>query len=191
MRENSGGNSYIRQNNRYAQPSIHKSNINLLKFYKKYSCSDLYSKKKMLTKSEVSFGILKYAPGNLMKMKDAGILIGCGTDAGIGYIYHGLLWREIELLSRIGFSNLEALQCATINNAKILHMDDRIGSIEEGKYGDFAVLKENPLEKITAYRDPLMVIKGGKIMHALTVPIKEKNRIRILAEARQLRTRHI
>jgi imidazolonepropionase-like amidohydrolase len=69
----------------------------------------------------------------------------------------------MEMLGRIGFSNREILRCATINNAKIAGMADKIGSVEMGKYADLVILKENPLEKIEACRKPQMVIKDGNI----------------------------
>jgi imidazolonepropionase-like amidohydrolase len=96
-------------------------------------------------------------------MKEAGIVIGCGTDAGVPYVYHGMLWREMEMLQRIGFSNQEVLRCATINNAKILRMEEKIGTIDAGKFADMVVLTENPLAVIETCRTPQMVIKGGRI----------------------------
>jgi len=66
------------------------------------------------------------------------------------------------LVSRL-LSNKEILQCATINNARILQMADKIGTIEKGKLADMVVLKENPLEKIEACRFPQRVIKEGRV----------------------------
>lgn len=149
---------------KYAQPALHKFNMDLLKNYKKYSCAELYGRKILLTKSEVYLGILKYGPDNVRRMKQAGVLIGCGTDAGVGFSYHGLIWRELEMLTRIGFSNLEALRCATINNARILKMEDRIGTVAAGKLADLVVLSNDPIKDITACRAPLLVIRGGKVM---------------------------
>ena len=68
-----------------------------------------------------------------------------------------------KLLQRVGFSNIEILRCATINNAKILRMEDKIGSLEIGKYADMVVLDKNPLEDIRALRKPQMVFKQGGI----------------------------
>ncbi len=152
-------------NDKYSQPALHKFNMELLKIYKKYPCEELYPHKILLTKSDLYFGILKYGPSNIKRMKQAGVLIGCGTDAGVGYSYHGLIWREMEMLTRIGFSNLEALRCATINNARILKMDDRIGAITEGRLGDLVFLEKDPLQDIKACRDPLLVLKGGQVMY--------------------------
>jgi imidazolonepropionase-like amidohydrolase len=96
-------------------------------------------------------------------MKEAGIVIGCGTDAGVPYVYHGMLWREMEILERTGFSKQEVLRCATLNNAKILRMQDRIGTIDAGKYADMVALADNPYERIETLRDPQQVIQGGRI----------------------------
>jgi imidazolonepropionase-like amidohydrolase len=99
-------------------------------------------------------------------MKQAGVLIGCGTDSGAPFMSHGTLWREMEMLARVGFSNEEILQCATINNARILQMADKKGTIEKGKFADMVVLKENPLEKIEACRSLQRVIKEGRVYDA-------------------------
>lgn len=40
----------------------------------------------------------------------------------------------------------EALHAVTMGAAKVLHMEDEVGSIESGKHADFAVLEENPYE---------------------------------------------
>lgn len=81
------------------------------------------------------------------------------------YTFFGGQYREYELLSRIGFKNEEILRCATINNARILKMDDKTGSLAPGKFADIAVFKENPLREIRALRKPAMVFKEGRLMH--------------------------
>lgn len=147
----------------YTEASIHKNNIAYLENYKKYGCGNLYKKAKFMANPEIYFNILLVGPKNLLAMKDAGVVIGCGTDAGVPFAYHGTLWREMEMLNRIGFSNEEVLRCATINNAKIVGMADKIGSIDAGKYADLVILKDNPLQKIEACRKPQMVVKDGKL----------------------------
>jgi len=147
----------------YVEPVIHKKNIEALQYYQKYGCGNLYKKGKFLARPDLYFNILLNGPQNLLRMKEAGVVIGCGTDAGIPLVYHGMLWKEMEMLTRIGFSNQEALRCATINNAKILRMEDKIGAIDQGKLADMVVLKENPFTVIETCRAPQMVIKGGRI----------------------------
>jgi imidazolonepropionase-like amidohydrolase len=147
----------------YTEASIHQDNIAYLENYKEYGCDNLYERGRYLANPEIYFNILLIGPGNLLAMKDAGIVIGCGTDAGVPFEYHGTLWREMEMLCRIGFSNAEVLQCATISNAKIIGMADKIGTVEAGKYADLAILKENPLQNIETCRKPYIVIKDGRI----------------------------
>jgi len=149
---------------KYIDRKIHENNRKMLDYYKQYGCENLYQKNVFVADPNLFFGVLKYAPENLRKMREAGINIGCGTDAGMPYILHGLLWKEMELMSKAGFSNMEVLQCATINNSKILNMEDEIGSIEKGKLADITILTNNPLTSISSYRNPCMVIKDGQIV---------------------------
>lgn len=147
----------------YTQPAIHKSNMAHLANYKKYDCANLYKNKKYMANPEMYFNIMLAGPKNLLAMKDTGIVIGCGTDAGVPLTYHGTLWREMEMLGRIGLTNAEVLRSATFNNAKIIGMIDKIGTVDTGKYADLAVFRENPLKNIEACRKPSVVIKDGKI----------------------------
>ena len=55
-------------------------------------------------------------------------------------------------------SDDEALALITINPAKQLGVEDRIGSIEEGKEGDIAIFKNHPL---SIYAVPMMTIVDG------------------------------
>ena len=137
--------------------------MSALSNYKKYGCDNLYKNGKFHAQPEIYFNVLLRGPKNILKMKQAGVSIGCGTDSGVPLMYHGSLWREMEMLGRIGFSNQEVLKCATINNARILRMEDKIGTIEKGKFADMVAFKENPLLKIEACRTPQIVIKEGRI----------------------------
>ncbi|MBN1475032.1 MAG: amidohydrolase family protein [Syntrophaceae bacterium] len=147
----------------FTELSIHKANLAHLANYKKYGCENLYKNKKYMANPEFYFNIMLTGPKNLLAMKEAGIVIGCGTDAGVPLTYHGTLWREMEILTRIGFSNAEVLRSATFNNAKIIGMVDKIGTVDTGKIADMVILKENPLKKIEACRRPSVVIKDGKL----------------------------
>lgn len=145
------------------EPSIHKANMAALGDYQAYGCEQLYRLGRFMARPDLYFNILLRGPGNLLRMKQAGVLIGCGTDAGVPLIYPGTLWREMEMLGRIGLTVREVLQCATINNARILRLDDKIGTIEKGKFADLIVLADNPLEKIETCRAPQLVIKDGRV----------------------------
>ncbi len=73
--------------------------------------------------------------GVVGKLHEAGVTIVAGTD---GY---GLeLVRELELYERAGLTNVEALQTATIVPARMTGMDDRTGSITQGKSADLILV---------------------------------------------------
>jgi imidazolonepropionase-like amidohydrolase len=86
---------------------------------------------------------------------DAGIKICAGVDA------LGRLFEEIELFVEGGLSPLQALTAATKTNAEVLGADDRLGTIETGKYADLLVVDGNPAERITDLRNIDITMKGG------------------------------
>jgi imidazolonepropionase-like amidohydrolase len=155
---------------KYIDPVIHQDNLDDLGAYRKYGWDHLIENGKYLQDPRLYFSMMKYAPQNLRRMREAGVTLGCGIDAGLPFFYFGTIHREYEVLSRYGFSNAEILRCATINNAKILGLEDSIGSIEKGKLADIVALKDNPLTDISAYRDVRLVIKEGVLMHTASEP---------------------
>jgi imidazolonepropionase-like amidohydrolase len=55
----------------------------------------------------------------------------------------------------------EAIHAATVNAAELCGMSDDIGTLEPGKYADFVVYFDSPLEDIAAIQRPHQVFKGG------------------------------
>ena len=88
-----------------------------------------------------------------------------GTDTPIGFLIPGLsLHRELELLVQSGLSNMEAIQAATVEPAKFLGVEQRTSRILEGYEADLLLLRENPLERISATKEIEVVIKAGKVV---------------------------
>ena len=58
-------------------------------------------------------------------------------------------------------SPIDAIKCATINNAIIMGEEDKIGSLELGKYADFNVFRNNPLENLYLLFHPDFIYKNG------------------------------
>jgi imidazolonepropionase-like amidohydrolase len=80
-------------------------------------------------------------------LEKAGVLVGFHTD---DYITDSrFLLRSAALAVRGGMTRAGALRALTINNAKILELDDRIGSLEPGKDADFIVLSGDPFSVYT------------------------------------------
>lgn len=81
--------------------------------------------------------------------KNRGGRVTAGSDSGFIYQLYGFGFiRELELLREAGFHPLEVIMSATLNGAEALGADDKLGSIEVGKYADFVILEENPLQNL-------------------------------------------
>jgi imidazolonepropionase-like amidohydrolase len=79
--------------------------------------------------------------------KNRGGRVTAGSDSGFIFQLYGFAYiRELELLREAGFHPLEVIRAATLNGAEALGMDDRIGTVEVGKWADFVVVEENPIK---------------------------------------------
>ncbi len=78
-----------------------------------------------------------------------GGLITTGDDAGYIYSLYGFgLVRELELHEEAGFHPLEVLAHATVNGAKLLGLEDRLGKVRQGFIADLLVVNGNPIEDL-------------------------------------------
>jgi imidazolonepropionase-like amidohydrolase len=98
-----------------------------------------------------------------------GVKIDAGTD-DMGSPFDGDLYpnlhKEMELLvTRCGFTALEAIRAATLIAAQALSIDDSFGTLEKGKVADLVVLRSDPSQDITNTKDIEWVMKEGVIMH--------------------------
>ena len=88
-----------------------------------------------------------------------------GTDTGCPYITHYDMWRELNYFHKYcGVSKSFALHTATEVNAKILGLENEIGTLAPGKCADMIVTVGNPLEDLTVLRNVSMVIAKGEIV---------------------------
>jgi imidazolonepropionase-like amidohydrolase len=94
---------------------------------------------------------------------DAGGLLTVGTDpTGNGATLAGYgSQQSIELLTRAGFTPIEAIRIATYNGAKALGLQDKIGSIEVGKTADLVVIDGDISQNIQNIRKITWVFKKG------------------------------
>jgi imidazolonepropionase-like amidohydrolase len=58
---------------------------------------------------------------------------------------------------------LEAIQSATLTAAKLLKIDDRLGTLEEGKLADVVAVRGNPLDDISLMKSVAFVMKEGVV----------------------------
>jgi imidazolonepropionase-like amidohydrolase len=98
---------------------------------------------------------------NTMKMAyDAGVRIAAGSDP----TEKDTLADECICLNEAGLSPMEVIAAATRIGAELLGVEDRLGTVEEGKIADLIILDGNPLDDIKAIRLIRNVIQGGKMV---------------------------
>ncbi|MGM0546035.1 MAG: amidohydrolase family protein [Bacteroidota bacterium] len=88
---------------------------------------------------------IKYENGALLE--EAGVPVGYHTDASITDTR--LFMRSGAFGVRAGMSREGALEALTIQNAKMMDLEDRVGTLEEGKDADFVILSGDPLSSYT------------------------------------------
>ena len=89
----------------------------------------------------------------------AGVKIAFGTDSGVSP--HGDNAREFELMVEGGMPPMKAIQSATREAARLLKIDERLGTLEDKKVADVVAVEGNPLEDIRAMRRIVFVMKDG------------------------------
>ena len=94
---------------------------------------------------------------------DAGGLLVVGTDpTGFGGVVAGYSnQRALELLVQAGFAPLDAVKIATLNGAKYLGRDAKIGTIAAGKQADLIVVRGDPSQRIEDVENVEIVFKRG------------------------------
>ena len=97
----------------------------------------------------------------LAKAYAKGVGIAFGTDAGV--FKHGDNGKEFGFMVEAGMPAIETIQSATITNAKILEMENKIGQIKAGFIADIIATNDDPTQNISTMKQVVFVMKDGKI----------------------------
>src|SRR6185295_15572874 len=119
--------------------------------------SALDKAKSMTKRHQVSF---KHA------LRD-GIQIAMGTDAGTPFNFHGENAQELERMVSFGMSPMQAILASTSAAARLIGIQDQVGTIEKGKLADLLLVEGNPLRRIDLLRDRnriIGVMQAGKLV---------------------------
>lgn len=90
-----------------------------------------------------------------------GVKIAFGS--GVGPFPHGTQTKEFEYMVKFGMTPLQAIRAATIEAARLMGWQDRIGSIEAGKFADLVAVQGDPTADITELERVKFVMKGGHV----------------------------
>ena len=96
---------------------------------------------------------------NAVKM---GVRISFGTDAAV--FPHGQNAKEFALMMGLGMAAIDALKSATSNDAELLGIAQKVGTLEKGKLADIIAMPGDPTTDITATERVSFVMKEGKII---------------------------
>jgi len=72
--------------------------------------------------------------------------------------------HEFAVMVKLGLTPLQAIQSATVNAADLLGWQDRVGTLEAGKFADLVAVDGDPLADVSALENVKVVIKGGEIV---------------------------
>ncbi len=109
------------------------------------------------------------------KAVEAGVKIAMGTDSGVGR--HGENGLELQLMVENGMTPMQAILASTSAAARLLHLDNSLGTLEVGKLADIIVVDGDVLNDISKIADPVnvkLVLKAGqaaKNMLDVSVPM--------------------
>jgi len=106
-------------------------------------------------------GTLDYHAREFRRQIAAGVPMALGSD--VGPFPHGTQAREFELMVKYGMAPLAALQTGTLNAAKLLGWQDRIGALKPGYFADVIAVPGDPLTDIGVLTKVSFVMKGGVV----------------------------
>ena len=91
----------------------------------------------------------------------AGVRIAYGTDSGV--YPHGDNAKQLPYMVRYGMTPMQAIQAATIEAARNIGWEDRVGSLAPGKYADVIAVEGDALADLSRFMNVAFVMKNGAV----------------------------
>jgi imidazolonepropionase-like amidohydrolase len=92
----------------------------------------------------------------------AGVRIAYGTDSGV--YPHGDNARQLPYMVRYGMTPMQAIQSATIEAARNIGWEARVGSLAPGKLADLVAVEGDALADLSSFGRVAFVMKGGVVV---------------------------
>jgi imidazolonepropionase-like amidohydrolase len=125
-----------------------------------YYTTDYLPKDEKATGGKNSLAAMREASAKIALAR--GVKISFGS--GVGPFPHGSQAPEFEYLVKYGMTPVQAIQAATTVAAEMMGWQDRIGSIEKGKFADLIAVAGDPTVDITELERVRFVMKGGDVV---------------------------
>ncbi len=107
--------------------------------------------------------VLQRARQNIPIARELGVRIANGFDPSSAES-HGQNAHEIIAMTKLGLTPIEAIRAATTTAAELMGWQDKVGSIEAGKFADIIAVTGDPLINITELERVKFVMKGGAVV---------------------------
>jgi imidazolonepropionase-like amidohydrolase len=92
----------------------------------------------------------------------SGVTICAGGDVGV--FAHGDNARELEMMVEYGMRATDVLRSVTSINARVFHLESKVGRIVPGLIADLVVVRGNPTKDISDLRKVEWVMKNGVVI---------------------------
>jgi imidazolonepropionase-like amidohydrolase len=102
---------------------------------------------------------------NVRRMRAAGVPMIAGSDAGVNGLAHDAGIGEIILMTRVGFTPVQAIHAATGHSARVIGLDEGAATVTAGQLADLVLVDGDPAADITAIRKVRLVLKSGAVVH--------------------------
>ena len=125
------------------------------------------------------YEVIDAIPYNGPIMTEAGVVVAYNSDSS--EVIRRLNQEAAKAVKYGGLSEEEAWKYVTLNPAKLLHIDDRVGSLKEGKDADLVLWSDNPLSIYASaektFIDGKIYYDSSKIPSIIEEIKNEKNKI--------------
>jgi imidazolonepropionase-like amidohydrolase len=108
--------------------------------------------------------VVERYPRTIEMLRSHGVRIAAGTDNVIADEPFAMLHKEMEYMTRMGMSNMEAIVAASGTSAEATGHGDEFGIVEAGKYADLIMVDRDPLKDISVMAEVNWVMKEGHVI---------------------------
>jgi imidazolonepropionase-like amidohydrolase len=112
-------------------------------------------------KRHAGHSVAEISEPSFRKAVAQGVKIAFGS--GVGPFPHGSQTKEFEYLVKFGMTPVQAIRAATLGAAQLMGWQDRVGSVEAGKFADLVAVEGDPTADITELERVKFVMKGGHV----------------------------